>query len=174
MRTTEQKPNPTNSDVKDTSKTSVRGKLPAEIGTDYNFKREIVWKNALGFLALHLAGLYGFYLSLVVGLISGEGVTIGAHRLYSHKSFKAKFPLRLVLIILQTIAGQNCLYVWVRDHRQHHKYSDTDADPHNAHRGFFFSHIGWLMSRKHPAVIEKGKTIDMSDLEADWVGLIKE
>lgn len=62
---------------------------------------------------------------------------------------------------------QNCLYVWVRDHRQHHKYSDTDADPHNAARGFFFSHIGWLMSRKHPKVIEYGKKIDMSDLEAD-------
>lgn len=44
------------------------------------------------------------------------------------------------------------MYVWVRDHRQHHKYSDTDADPHNASRGFFFSHIGWLMSKKHPLV----------------------
>lgn len=62
---------------------------------------------------------------------------------------------------------QNCLYVWVRDHRQHHKYSDTDADPHNANRGFFFSHVGWLMSRKHPKVKEFGKKIDMSDLEAD-------
>lgn len=62
---------------------------------------------------------------------------------------------------------QNCLYIWVRDHRQHHKYSDTNADPHNATRGFFFSHIGWLMVRKHRDVIEKGKNIDMSDLEAD-------
>nr|XP_022904663.1 acyl-CoA desaturase 2-like [Onthophagus taurus]XP_022904664.1 acyl-CoA desaturase 2-like [Onthophagus taurus] len=61
------------------------------------------------------------------------------------------------------------MYIWVRDHRLHHKYSDTDADPHNANRGFFFSHMGWLMSRKHPAVIEKGKTIDMSDLEADFL-----
>lgn len=47
---------------------------------------------------------------------------------------------------------KNCMYVWVRDHRQHHKYSDTDADPHNASRGFFFSHVGWLMSKKHPLV----------------------
>jgi stearoyl-CoA desaturase (delta-9 desaturase) len=59
------------------------------------------------------------------------------------------------------------LYIWVRDHRQHHKYTDTDADPHNATRGFFFSHCGWLMVRKHPDVIAKGKTIDLSDLEAD-------
>ena len=46
-------------------------------------------------------------------------------------------------------------------------YSDTIADPHNSTRGFFFSHIGWLMVRKHPAVIAAGKTVDMTDLEAD-------
>lgn len=78
---------------------------------------------------------------------------MGAHRLWSHRSYKAKKALRLVLLLLHTSVGQNCLWVWVRDHRQHHKFSDTDADPHNANRGFFFSHIGWLMSRKHPKVI---------------------
>ncbi|XP_060526543.1 acyl-CoA Delta-9 desaturase-like isoform X2 [Cylas formicarius] len=155
------------------------GLLPSEIGTDYTFKREIVWKNAVGFLMLHLAALYGFYLlttqcywltclwTFIVAFGSGLGVTTGAHRLFSHRSYKAPFITRLVLILFHTLAGQNCLYIWVRDHRQHHKYSDTDADPHNANRGFFFSHIGWLMSRKHPAVIEKGRTIDMSDMDAD-------
>ncbi|KAF5273094.1 hypothetical protein FQR65_LT04836 [Abscondita terminalis] len=166
----------TKDDIRSTYNTHLL--LPAQIGTDYNFKRKIVWFNVLGFLALHLAALYGYYLCFyskfltvvwMVGLslASGFGVTIGAHRLYSHKSFKGKWPLRFALMVLHTIAGQNCMYIWVRDHRQHHKYSDTDADPHNANRGFFFSHIGWLMSKKHPAVISKGKTIDMSDLEAD-------
>jgi len=61
------------------------------------------------------------------------------------------------------------MWVWVRDHRLHHKYSDTDADPHNAQNGFFFSHVGWLLTKKHPQVIEKGKGIDMSDLDADPV-----
>lgn len=92
---------------------------------------------------------------------------MGAHRLWAHRSFKANFWVRTFLLYMHTVSGQNCLWVWVRDHRQHHKYSDTDADPHNANRGFFFSHIGWLMSRKHPKVIEYGKKIDMSDLEAD-------
>lgn len=64
---------------------------------------------------------------------------------------------------------QNCMYVWVRDHRLHHRYSDTDADPHNSKRGFFFSHVGWLLTRKHPMVKEMGKSTDMSDLEADWM-----
>ncbi|KAL1123636.1 hypothetical protein AAG570_002712 [Ranatra chinensis] len=90
--------------------------------------------------------------------------------MWSHRAFKAITPLKIVLLIGQTIAGQNCLWVWVRDHRQHHRHSDTHGDPHNASNGFFFSHIGWLMSKKHPEVIAKGKLIDMSDLEADpWV-----
>ena len=56
---------------------------------------------------------------------------------------------------------------WARDHRMHHKYSETDADPHNATRGFFFSHIGWLLVRKHPEIKSKGHTIDMNDLWSD-------
>ncbi|KAI8441356.1 hypothetical protein MSG28_014973 [Choristoneura fumiferana] len=46
----------------------------------------------------------------------------------------------------------------------HHKYSDTDADPHNATRGFFYSHIGWLLVVKHPEVRKRGQAIDVSDL----------
>lgn len=67
------------------------------------------------------------------------------------------------------MAFQNDIYEWARDHRVHHKYSETDADPHNAMRGFFFAHIGWLLVRKHPDVIEKGKKLELSDLKADKV-----
>jgi stearoyl-CoA desaturase (delta-9 desaturase) len=67
------------------------------------------------------------------------------------------------------MAFQNDIIEWSRDHRVHHKYSETDADPHNAKRGFFFAHIGWLMVRKHPDVKEKGKKLDISDLLSDPV-----
>src|SRR5882757_2481624 len=70
-------------------------------------------------------------------------------------------------MVLQTMALQNDIYEWSRDHRLHHKYSDTDADPHNSTRGFFFSHVGWLLCKKHPQVKEKGRTLDMSDLARD-------
>ncbi|CAG9787310.1 unnamed protein product [Diatraea saccharalis] len=63
----------------------------------------------------------------------------------------------------------NSMFIWCRDHRLHHRYSDTDADPHNSKRGFFFSHVGWLMCKKHPYVIEFGKKINISDLQADWM-----
>ena len=51
----------------------------------------------------------------------------------------------------------------------HHKFSETDADPHNSERGFFFSHVGWLMMKKHPEVLKQGKQINMSDITGDPV-----
>ncbi|XP_014270364.1 acyl-CoA Delta-9 desaturase [Halyomorpha halys] len=142
------------------------------------FKPKIAWANVLGFLFLHLACLYGLYLfhrakflTLAFGLflmhLSGLSTTLGAHRLWSHRSYKVTLPLKLILLFGFTMAGQNCLWIWVRDHRQHHKYSDTDGDPHNSTRGFFFCHMGWLMVQKHPEVIAKGRQIDMTDLNAD-------
>lgn len=67
------------------------------------------------------------------------------------------------------ISSQNSIYDWVRDHRVHHKYSETNADPHNAKRGFFFAHIGWLLVRKHPDVLNKGRQISLLDLVEDKV-----
>lgn len=111
---------------------------------------------------------FGFYhIVYIVGVASALGITAGAHRLWAHKCYKAKWPLRLILAIFQTVAFQNHIYEWVRDHRVHHKFTDTDADPHNSKRGFFFSHMGWLLMKKHKDVIEKGKSVDLSDLEKD-------
>ena len=68
---------------------------------------------------------------------------------------------------------QNDIIEWARDHRVHHKYSETDADPHNAKRGFFFAHIGWLMVRKHPDVKVKGKDLNYDDLYKDPVLIVQ-
>ena len=93
----------------------------------------------------------------------------GVHRLWSHKSYQASLPLRIFLMIGQCVAGQNSIYVWSRDHRVHHKFSDTDADPHNTKRGFFFSHVGWLMRKKHPQLIIESNKLNFDDLMADPV-----
>lgn len=102
----------------------------------------------------------------VMGMI---GITGGAHRLWAHRAYKAKWPLRVILVVFNTVAFQDAAFHWARDHRVHHKYSETDADPHNATRGFFFSHVGWLLCKKHPDVVAKGKGLDLTDLRADRV-----
>ncbi|CAG2108829.1 unnamed protein product [Medioppia subpectinata] len=143
----------------------------------YNLK--IVWRNVFLMCFLHISALYGVWITLMTakwqtiyamyffGIVSAMGVLAGAHRLWCHRSYKAKWPLRLILAIFETMALQNDIYEWCRDHRVHHKYSETDADPHNSNRGFFFAHMGWLLCRKHPEVIAKGSTIDMSDVWDD-------
>lgn len=105
----------------------------------------------------------------VYAVFGGLGITAGAHRLWSHKSYKARLPLRIFLMFCNCSAIQNDLIEWCRDHRLHHKSSETDADPHNSHRGWFFAHIGWLLQRKHPKVFEMGQKLDMSDLHRDPV-----
>ncbi|XP_063534961.1 acyl-CoA Delta-9 desaturase-like [Cydia strobilella] len=144
-------------------------------------KLQIVWRNVTLFVFLHIGALYGGYLfftkamwitrifTVLLYVMSGLGITAGAHRLWAHKSYKARLPLRILLTLFNTLAFQDSAIDWARDHRMHHKYSETDADPHNATRGFFFSHVGWLMVRKHPQIKAKGHTIDMSDLLADPV-----
>ncbi|CAG2116801.1 unnamed protein product, partial [Medioppia subpectinata] len=143
------------------------------------YKRELVWRNIILMALLHSSAVYGLYLAVYaaqfktimfmnfIALVSSLGIQCGAHRLWCHRTYKAKLPLQIILMILQTMALQNDIYEWSRDHRLHHKYSDTNADPHNSRRGFFFSHVGWLLCKKHPEVKEKGKTIDMSDLQTD-------
>ncbi|KAJ8723405.1 hypothetical protein PYW08_003317 [Mythimna loreyi] len=139
-------------------------------------KFHIVYPNLITFSYWHIAGLYGLYLcftsakwqtilfSYILMVLAEIGITAGAHRLWAHKTYKAKLPLEILLMILNSIAFQNSAIDWVRDHRLHHKYSDTDADPHNATRGFFYSHVGWLLVRKHPDVKKRGKELDMSDI----------
>lgn len=141
-------------------------------------KLEYVWRNIILMSLLHLGALYGITLIptckiytyiwvLFYYLMGALGITAGAHRLWSHRTYKARLPLRVFLIIGNTMAFQNDVFEWSRDHRAHHKFSETDADPHNSRRGFFFSHVGWLLVRKHPAVKEKGSTLNLSDLRAE-------
>lgn len=104
---------------------------------------------------------------MVCWTISGVAITAGSHRLWAHRSYKAKLPLKVILVAMNCVAFQNDIIEWSRDHRCHHKWTDTDADPHNVNRGFFFSHMGWLLTKKHPKIKEMGSKLDLSDLTSD-------
>ncbi|XP_065212588.1 acyl-CoA Delta-9 desaturase-like [Planococcus citri] len=142
-------------------------------------QQPIIWLNTISIILFHIVSIISFFICVrqvyyltiiwgfVVGIAAGFGVTAGAHRLWTHRAYKAKLPLQIILLVLYSVAGMNSLYDWVRDHRVHHRYSETDADPHNSKRGFFFSHVGWLMQKKHPDVIRKGAGVNMSDITDD-------
>lgn len=102
-------------------------------------------------------------------IYTGFGITSGVHRLWCHRSYKARFPLRVFYAIGQTLNYQTSILEWSRGHRLHHKYADTDADPHNVQRGFCFAHFGWVAMKEHPLCDIKAKGLDMSDIEHDPV-----
>ena len=86
--------------------------------------------------------------------LTGHGVTVGFHRLFTHKSFKPTRPLKIALAIAGSMAVQGPVVRWVADHRKHHKFSDRDGDPHSPWRygttlraltkGFLHAHMMWL------------------------------
>ncbi|CAG2180041.1 unnamed protein product, partial [Oppiella nova] len=143
------------------------------------FLSQIKWSATLAMTLLHCGALYGAYLSIKTGkwqtlvfgyilaVCSGIGTLMGAHRYYSHRSFKAKLPLRLILCFLQTLTGQKSIVNWAREHRTHHQFTGTDADCANINRGFFFAHMGWLMTDTHPECQRRMDECNVDDLWAD-------
>jgi stearoyl-CoA desaturase (delta-9 desaturase) len=94
------------------------------------------------------------------------GITMGYHRLYTHKSYEAHPVIRFILLILGAMTLQNSAYKWASDHRIHHQHVDQENDPYNAKRGFWFSHIGWVFY-KEP---ENRTYENVADLAKDkWV-----
>ncbi|XP_053612496.1 (11Z)-hexadec-11-enoyl-CoA conjugase-like [Plodia interpunctella] len=148
------------------------------------FRPRIRWPDLTVQISLHLVAIYGLFLILtnqikfytllfVLGTIytSGFGITAGVHRLWSHRAYRARLPLRILLAFLFTITGQRDIYTWALDHRVHHKYTETVADPHDVRRGFWFAHVGWLVLTPHPAVEDRREALrkTSTDLMADPV-----
>jgi stearoyl-CoA desaturase (Delta-9 desaturase) len=107
------------------------------------------WGWGLSWLDVGLA--VGFY------LLSGFGVTVGFHRHFTHRAFKANRGLRNGLAIAGSTALQGDVITWVADHRRHHAFSDKEGDPHSPWlfgttptalaKGFFHAHLGWLFAK---------------------------
>ncbi len=92
---------------------------------------------------------------LIVYAATGLGITVGFHRLLTHRSFKTKRWLRATFAALGSAAVEGPVISWVSDHRKHHVYADRDGDPHSPHvdhgvgwrgalRGLLHAHVGWL------------------------------
>jgi stearoyl-CoA desaturase (delta-9 desaturase) len=102
---------------------------------------------ALGAIATIVLGrVTSFHVGmfLVLWLLTGFGITVGYHRLATHRSFETHDSVRLVLLILGSMAVQGPVIEWVANHLKHHTYSDRENDPHSPTQGLWYSHWGWL------------------------------
>src|SRR5215217_405819 len=103
----------------------------------------LLWNRAVDWIDLGIL--------LTTYLAFGFGITIGYHRLLTHRGFKTHKPLEYTFAILGSMALQGSVMDWVADHRKHHAHTDQEGDPHSPHvghgsglRGLWHAHTGWL------------------------------
>ncbi len=125
-------------------------------------------------------GLNWFQVILFVTMFyaTGMSITLGYHRLFSHMTFKAKWPVKLFTLLFGAAAFENSVLMWASEHRNHHKHVDHDDDPYAISKGFFFAHIGWLLFKldsdepyDNVGDLQKDKLVMWQDRYVQWIGV---
>ena len=106
----------------------------------------LLWNRAVGPLELGL--LIGLY------VVTCLGVTLGYHRMFTHRAFESSRSFRALIAVIGSMAVQGSVITWVADHRKHHAFTDREGDPHSPHlsgpgfwgaaKGLWHAHMGWL------------------------------
>jgi stearoyl-CoA desaturase (delta-9 desaturase) len=141
----------------------------------------LLWDRAVG--PLELALLIGLY------MLTALGVTLGYHRMFTHRAFESSRAFRAIVAVLGSMAVQGSVITWVADHRKHHTFTDQDGDPHSPHlagpgfwgaiKGLWHAHVGWLFEtvgtaerERFAADLLKDRVVRVVDkLFFLWVGL---
>ena len=161
----------------------MRRSIGNQVNTD---KTERTWKNApynwtaiIMFIVTSIPVLtilpwygltYGFSTEAWIAFIAfyifcGTGITVGYHRMWSHNAFEGHPIMRFWLAIWGGAALENTILDWCAGHRDHHRHvDDNDKDPYSAKRGFWFSHIGWML-RNYPS--SRDNYDNVKNLQAD-------
>lgn len=144
-------------------------------------KPPLVVSNVIFFAAINITGLviapiyavlvgfsgWTWAFAATVWILSGLSITMGYHRLWSHRTYKAAWPLRLALAIFGTFSLQNSIYVWAARHRVHHRHvDDVDHDPHSIKSGFWHAHMGWMLRHWKTSEVDFSQ---VKDLENDAI-----
>lgn len=99
------------------------------------------------YLPTHGLGWQEVVAAVLFWHLAGLGITAGYHRLFSHRTYKANRAVRFVMAAFGAAATQNSVLSWASDHRRHHSYVDSERDPYDARRGFWYSHMGWVFRK---------------------------
>jgi stearoyl-CoA desaturase (delta-9 desaturase) len=116
------------------------------------------WKGAAPFIAVQFIPLLAFVtgvsrkaviLGVVLYLVRMLAITGGYHRYFAHKTYRLARAPQFVLAFIGETAAQKGVLWWASQHRNHHKYADTERDPHSPQKGFWWAHIGWILSGQY-------------------------
>src|SRR6478672_7795972 len=118
------------------------------------------WVSSIPFFLVHLACLAAIFtgvparalvLCAVLYAVRMFFITAGYHRYFAHRSYRLGRGMQFVMAFGGLTAAQKGPLWWASNHRVHHRYTDTDRDPHSPQRGFVWSHVGWILSGEHGA-----------------------
>ena len=132
----------------------------AQHGIERAPDERINWRTSMGFFLIHALVLLTFFTGIttravVIFLVLYWGrmffITAGYHRYFSHRSYKLGRGMQFVMAFGGGMAAQKGALWWASHHRNHHRYSDTELDLHSPQKGFWWSHVGWILSDKYKA-----------------------
>ncbi len=141
---------------------------------------ELVWVNIIFFaittaiavigapLYIYRYGITWLDCVLFVFFVSATAmsITVGYHRLFAHRSFNAHPWVEFLVLFFGAAAFEQAALRWASQHRDHHRYVDTDKDPYSIKKGFFYAHIGWLLFWNHPLNLENAPDLSKNKLIA--------
>lgn len=141
-----------------------------------NWYQHINWLNVTLIVFVPMYGIYQAFrtpltfntlvFSFFYYFFTGLGITAGYHRLWAHTSYSARLPLKIFLALFGGGAVEGSIRWWSRDHRAHHRYTDTNKDPYSVRKGLIYSHFGWMIMKQNPKRIGR---VDISDLNEDII-----
>lgn len=102
--------------------------------------------HGIALYSLQFFSLQNLAIAFVLYIATAGGITLGYHRLFTHRAFKVPKWLEYIIGIMGTLAYQGGIREWVAHHRMHHAFSDSERDPHDASQGFWHSHMGWILT----------------------------
>lgn len=117
-------------------------------------RKGINWKNVTIITSFHLLAIPALFsfswpnlAALLIGnwIVGSLGVGLGWHRLLTHRGFKAPKWLEYLLSTFATMSIQDSPDKWIATHRMHHKFTETEQDPHSTLKGFWWAQIGWIV-----------------------------
>ena len=123
----------------------------------------LITVTALPWYAIHFGisrSEWWLFLSFVIA--TGLSITVGYHRLFAHRSFQASPLITFLALFFGAGALEQSALVWSSQHRDHHRYVDTERDPYNIKQGFWYAHIGWMLFQHG-----RPTTANAKDLSAD-------
>ena len=129
---------------------------------DEAIDEKVNWVRAIPFIGVHILAVVGVFLvpptlelvliAVALYTIRMWGIIVGYHRYFSHRSFKTSRAFQLVLVLVGAASVQKGPLWWAAHRRHHHRHSDQDPDLHSPTlRGFFWSHLGWILCDKYHA-----------------------